>query len=171
MWPPVKYHLIIHHHLCHESQIAAADLSENSSKKYQSHFGSCRQRTVPRRLCGHASTLPERAVRAFFRQTTERKQVLRGCNGGTRSCFQRLLYNKDVIHSNMAPCDRTWAIKKYCNLFVCGLLCKDCAHFVGSRTAWFPYSGCGFPTAGCADPGAVSSENLSYLWQSLACSK
>ena len=55
VWPPDKYHLIIHHHLCHESQIAAADLSENSSKKYQSHFGSYRQRTVPRRLCGHAS--------------------------------------------------------------------------------------------------------------------
>ena len=58
---PGKHHLIIHHHLCRESQIPAADLSKNSSNKYQGDFGSYRQRTLPRRLCGQDS--PSSALR------------------------------------------------------------------------------------------------------------
>ena len=58
---PGKHHLIIHHHLCRESQIPAADLSKNSSNKYQGDFGSYRQRTLPRRLCAQDS--PSNALR------------------------------------------------------------------------------------------------------------
>ena len=58
---PGKHHLIIHHHLCRESRIPAADLSKNSSNKYQGDFGSYRQRTLPRRLCGQDS--PSSALR------------------------------------------------------------------------------------------------------------
>ena len=39
---PGKHHLIIHHHLCRESQIPAADLSKNSSNKYQGIWRSNR---------------------------------------------------------------------------------------------------------------------------------
>ena len=97
---PGKHHFIIHHHLCCESQILAADLSKNSSNKYQGHFDSYWLRRLPRRLCGHASrhysayaskqrciaclrgSSPERVVRALSRQTTEREQVLGSARGG-----------------------------------------------------------------------------------------
>ena len=65
---PGKHHLIIHHHLCRESQIPAADLSKNSSNKYQGDFGSYRQRTLPRRLCGQDS--PSSALRELHYEET-----------------------------------------------------------------------------------------------------